>query len=44
MIRQKSAYSVDETVARLKADIAAKKIRFFDDIDQGALASGAGLA
>ena len=43
MIRQKSAYSVDETVARLKADIAAKKIRFFDNIDQGALASGAGL-
>ncbi len=39
-----SAYGVDETVARLKADIAAKGIRFFADIDQGQLGAGANIA
>ena len=43
LIRQKSAYSVQETVSRLKADIASKKIVLFDDIDQAALASAAGI-
>ncbi len=43
VIRVRSAYSVDETVARLKADIAAKGIRFFDETDQGQLAAGAGV-
>lgn len=43
VIRVKSAYGFDETVTRLKADIAAKGIRFFDEIDQAQLAEGAGL-
>ena len=33
-----------ETIARLKADIAAKKIRFFAEIDQAGLARKAGIA
>lgn len=40
----RSAYGVEETVARLKADIAAKGIRFFADIDQGALGAGANIS
>ena len=40
----RSVYGVDETVARLKADIAAKGIRFFADIDQGQLGAGANIA
>ena len=40
---QKSDFGFDETVARLKADIATKGIRFFDEIDQSALGAGAGL-
>jgi hypothetical protein len=32
-----------ETVARLKADIAAKGILFFSEIDQAALARAAGV-
>ncbi|MDQ0466871.1 uncharacterized protein (DUF302 family) [Caulobacter ginsengisoli] len=43
VIRVKSAYGLDETVTRLKADIASKGIRFFDEIDQSQLAEGAGL-
>ena len=43
VVRVKSAYPVDETIARLKADIAAKGIRFFAEIDQAALAKGAGV-
>ncbi len=39
----RSAYGFDETVERLKADIAAKKIMLFDVIDQAKLASGAGI-
>lgn len=38
-----SAYGFDETVARLKADVAQKGIRFFDAIDQSALGSEAKL-
>src|SRR5690348_15742953 len=34
VIAQKSAYGVDETVARLRKDIAAKGIVFFQEIDQ----------
>ena len=44
VIAQKSAYGVDETIARLKKDIAAKGITFFQEIDQAALASKAGIA
>lgn len=43
VIRVKSAVSVDETVARIQKDVAAKGIRFFDDIDQSKLAAGAGI-
>jgi uncharacterized protein (DUF302 family) len=38
-----SAYSRDETIARIKADVAAKGIRFFDEIDQSKLAADAGI-
>lgn len=43
VIRAKSAYAFDETVARLKADIAAKGIPFFTEIDQAALARSADI-
>jgi uncharacterized protein (DUF302 family) len=44
IIRVKSAYGFDETVTRVKADIADKGIRFFDEIDQSQLGAGAGIA
>jgi uncharacterized protein (DUF302 family) len=44
VIRQKSDYGFDETVTRLKADIAAKGIRFFNAIDHAGLGAGADLA
>jgi uncharacterized protein (DUF302 family) len=43
IVRVKSAYSVPETVARLKADVASKGIRFFEEIDQAKLAADAGV-
>lgn len=43
VIRMKSANSFDETVARLKADVQAKGIRFFDSIDQTGLGASADL-
>jgi uncharacterized protein (DUF302 family) len=43
VIRVRSAYGFDETVTRLKADVAAKGIRFFDEIDQSQLGAGAGI-
>jgi len=43
VIRIKSAYGVQETVARLEKDVAAKGIKFFDEIDQQKLAAGAGI-
>jgi uncharacterized protein (DUF302 family) len=43
VIAGRSAYSVEETVARLKRDIAAKGITFFQEIDQSALAARAGV-
>lgn len=43
IVKVKSAYSVAETIDRLKADIAAKGIRFFSEIDQSKLASDAGV-
>ncbi|MFM9829301.1 MAG: DUF302 domain-containing protein [Sphingomonas sp.] len=39
-----SRHDVDTTVALLKADIAKKGIRFFDAIDQSALAKSADIA
>jgi len=43
VIATKSAYDVAETVTRLKQDIAAKGIVFFQEIDQAALAAKAGV-
>jgi uncharacterized protein (DUF302 family) len=43
IIKVKSVYSKVETIARLKQDIAAKGIRFFDEIDQSKLAADAGI-
>jgi uncharacterized protein (DUF302 family) len=43
VIRVQSIYSVEETVEKIKADIAAKGIKFFSTIDQSALASEAGI-
>ena len=42
--RVKSAYQMQETVDRLKQDIADKGIKFFLDVDQAALAADAGVA
>ena len=43
VIAVKSAYGIDETVDRLKKDIALKGIVFFQEIDQAALAAKAGI-
>ena len=43
VIKVKSAYPVDETIARIKQDIAAKGIKFFDEIDQTKLATDSGI-
>ena len=43
VIKVKSAYPVDETIARIKQDIAAKGIKFFDEIDQTKLACDSGI-
>ena len=44
VLRVKSAYSMEESIARVKADIAAKGITFFNEIDQSTLAAKSGLA
>jgi uncharacterized protein (DUF302 family) len=43
IVRVKSNYNFQDTIARLKKDIAAKGIRFFSEIDQTELAAGAGI-
>jgi uncharacterized protein (DUF302 family) len=43
IVKVKSAYSVSETIERLKRDIAAKGIMFFSEIDQSKLAANAGV-
>lgn len=43
VVRQQSAYSMPETVERLKKDISDKGIVFFDEIDQSKLAADAGV-
>jgi len=43
IVTVKSAYSLAETTERLKKDIAAKGIKFFDQIDQAKLAADAGI-
>lgn len=44
LVKVRSAYSFDETVDRLKRDIASKGIRFFLSVDQSKLAADAGIA
>jgi uncharacterized protein (DUF302 family) len=41
IVRVKSAVSIPEAIARIKQDIAAKGIKFFDEIDQAKLAADA---
>jgi uncharacterized protein (DUF302 family) len=43
IIKVKSAYPMAETIQKLKADIAGKGIKFFDEIDQAKLAGDAGI-
>ncbi len=43
VVRVRSAYPMAETIARLKQDVAAKGIRFFQEIDQSRLAAEAGI-
>jgi uncharacterized protein (DUF302 family) len=43
IVRIKSAYSMPETIKRIKKDVADKGIMFFDEIDQSNLAADAGV-
>ena len=43
VVRVRSTYPMAETIARLKADIAAKGIMFFGEVDQRALADKASI-
>lgn len=43
LIKVRSAYSVDETIARIRKDIADKGILFFQAVDQAKLAADAGI-
>lgn len=43
IVRVKSAVPMQEAVARIKADIAAKGIKFFNEIDQSKLAADSGI-
>ena len=43
IVRIKSAYSMSETLKRLKKDVADKGIMFFNEIDQSKLAADAGV-
>ncbi len=44
IVKVKSAYSMDETIARVKQDVASKGIMFFSAIDQSKLAADAGIS
>lgn len=43
VVTVQSAYGMSETVARLKQDIAAKGLMFFQEVDQQKLAADAGI-
>lgn len=43
LIKVRSAYPMDETIQRLRQDIAAKGILFFQAVDQSQLAAAAGI-
>jgi uncharacterized protein (DUF302 family) len=44
IVAVKSAHAFPETLALLKADVAAKGLVFFDEVDQQKLAADAGIA
>jgi uncharacterized protein (DUF302 family) len=44
IVKVKSVYSMDETIARVKQDVASKGIMFFSAIDQSKLAADAGIS
>lgn len=44
IVKVKSAYPFAETIKRIEADIAAKNIKHFIDVDQSKLAADAGIA
>jgi uncharacterized protein (DUF302 family) len=44
IVAVKSAHAFPDTVARLKQDVAAKGLVFFDEVDQQKLAAEAGIA
>ena len=43
VVRVRSSYTLDETISRIKKDIADKGLRFFSEIDQSKLAADAGI-
>ncbi len=43
LIKVRSAYSMDETISRMRRDIADKGIMFFSAVDQAKLAADAGI-
>jgi uncharacterized protein (DUF302 family) len=43
LIKVRSAYSMEETISRIRKDIADKGIMFFSAVDQSQLAAGAGI-
>lgn len=43
VVRVRSAYPMEETIARLKKDVAAKGILFFQEVNQSKLAADAGI-
>jgi len=43
VVKVRSAYSVEESVSRMKQDIAAKGILFFQTVDQAQLGAKAGI-
>jgi uncharacterized protein (DUF302 family) len=43
IVRVKSAVPMSVAITRIKADIAAKGVKFFDEIDQSKLAADAGI-
>jgi uncharacterized protein (DUF302 family) len=43
IVKFKSAYDMQETIKRIKKDVADKGIMFFDEIDQSKLAADAGV-
>jgi uncharacterized protein (DUF302 family) len=43
VVKVKSIYSMEETVSRLKQDVASKGIMFFNEVNQSKLAADAGI-